>query len=137
MQKILFLFIIAAFLSCNDKNSSVPGIYVNTYVYLNNPSSNALSSVGGSIYADGGLKGLIVYKRGEGDFAAYERNCSYNSKDACAIVNLDTKNTTGANCNCCHSSFTLIDGTRVSGPATEPLRHYQTLLEGNVIHIFN
>lgn len=136
---IFFVFIIASLLfSCkkDTKAGQIPNVYVNFYIYLNDPSFAVLNSVGSAVLVTGGVKGIIIYRSTFDTFTALERCSSYKPSDFCA-VNIDS---TGVNAidPCSLSKFSLIDGSVVKGPANLPLKTYQTFFDGdNTIHIFN
>ena len=129
-----FLSICLVFIySCaKDQNPSAVGTYVDTYVYLSNPSNVNLAAVGGWAYVQGGGRGIILYRLSNEDFIAYERNCTYRPTDSCATVNVSSNY---MNDNCCASQFNLYDGTVLKGPAQSPLRRYNTSFSNNVVHI--
>nr|MBA3705846.1 hypothetical protein [Bacteroidota bacterium] len=67
---------------------------------------------------------------------AYDRNCTYQSNDACATVWVEANNIMAAD-TCCHSKFSIFDGNVTQGPAGIPLKAYNTTFDGNVLHIYN
>ena len=69
---------------------------------------------------------------------AYDRNCTYHSSDPapCATVYVDSSNIIAVD-SCCHSQFSMYDGTVLQTPATLPLKSYHTTFDGNVLHIYN
>ncbi len=133
------LIIISAYGCKKDKNNntSVPLVAVDLTLYVNNPSYVNLNTVGGWVYVTGyGVRGIIVYRYSSTEFKAYERNCTYQSSNACATVFVDATNIIATD-TCCHSKFLLVDGSVSQGPATFPLKTYNTSYDGNVLHIYN
>lgn len=140
MKSFLFLliFITGIFvISCKKENDNgVPIIAVDIYLYTNNPSFIDLYVIGGWAYIDGGVRGILVYRKSQTEFMAYDRNCTYQSSDPCATVFVDATNILATD-TCCHSKFSMYDGSVTQAPAGLPLKAYQTTYDGNVLHIFN
>ena len=131
--KILVLFFFLS--SCKD-NNTVPGTYVDTYIYLSEPSAVQLNAVGGWIYSTGGSKGLIIYRRGTNEFAAYDRQCTYDPNASCALLQVLASGLTVVD-SCCGSQFNLVYGTVTKGPASQQMIQYKTYYDGNSVHIYN
>ncbi len=127
-----------SFLSCKkDNDSNVPDVNVDVYLYLSQPSNVPLNAVGGWIYHDGGNRGLLIYRRGLDDFAAYDRNCPYDPAQACATVFVQSDNFTVRD-SCCNSNYSIFDGSVLSGPSSQGLRAYNTYFDGgNVLRVYN
>ncbi|MFL5766053.1 MAG: hypothetical protein ACJ77K_19060 [Bacteroidia bacterium] len=143
-MKKTFLFITAAVLlagllisGCKKENENgVPMMSVDTYLYTTSPSFVNLNAVGGWVYIAGGVRGILVYRKSISDFIAYDRNCTYHSSDVCATVYVDASNIIAVD-TCCHSQFSIVDGTVLNGPAGLPLKQYNTTFDGSVLHIYN
>ncbi len=141
-MKILFYsFISISFLilieSCKKNNDNgVPIAAVDIYIYANNPSFINLNAIGGWVYITGGVRGILVYRKSTSEFMAYDRNCTYQSSDACATVIVDATNIIATD-TCCHSKFSMYDGSVLQAPAGLPLKAYSTTFDGNVLHIYN
>lgn len=128
---------ISTIISCkkNDDNG-VPITAVDIYLYTNNPSFSNLYAVGGWTYITGGVRGILVYRKSNTEFAAYDRNCTYQSSEPCATVYVDATNILAVD-TCCNSKFSIYDGSVTQGPAGLPLKIYNTTFDGNVLHIYN
>ncbi|MCE9539584.1 MAG: hypothetical protein K8R85_10240 [Bacteroidetes bacterium] len=123
--------------SCKkDANNGVPITPVDIYLYTNNPSFINLNGVGGWVYITGGVRGILVYRKSPSEFMAYDRNCTYQSSDPCATVFVDATNILATD-TCCHSKFSMYDGSVTQAPAGLPLKAYNTTFDGNVLHIYN
>lgn len=137
---ILLLFtILGTSMSCRkerDNSSILPDVNVDVYIYMNNPSYINLTFVGGWAYVPGGIRGILVYRKSNTEFIAFERNCTYQPNDACATVIVDKSNIMAVD-TCCHSEFLLNDGSVLKAPASLPLKVYRNNYDGNVLHIFN
>ena len=140
-----FLFLFSALLllsSCKKENMNqqlgIPYVNVDRYVLLNDPNSLSLNAVGGFLYLDAGSRGVVIYHRSYEEFVAYDRHCTYNTSDACGKVSLDSTTNVILNCACCTSKFSLIDGSVLNGPSTNPLLQYQAQLSApGTLHIYN
>ena len=98
------------------------------------PNYPALFSDGGFILVnDGGVRGIILYRKNATTYLAFERNCSYRPNDACATVDVHSS-TLFMQDACCGSSFNF-DGKPSGGPAWRPLQQYQTFLAGSTLTI--
>jgi Rieske Fe-S protein len=123
--------------SCKKENQSgIPNTAVDIYIYTNNPSYLNLNAVGGWVYITGGVRGIIVYRKSSSEIVAYDRNCTYQSSDACATVYIDNTNIIAKD-TCCGSQFSIYDGGILQGPAGLPLKAYNTTFDGNTLHIYN
>ena len=138
MKKWLYILLIVCFaLACSkDTNSNIPLVNVDVTIYLNNPAYNMLSVPGGWTYVNGGSRGIIIYRVSNDQFNAYDRHCTYDSSNSCALVSVDVTNINGLD-DCCGSKFLLTDGSITNGPANLPLKKYQTNFDGQVLRVFN
>jgi len=135
--KILFMLILVVFIKgCDDKNQIVPNVYVNFYISVFDPEFSTLLSPGNSITVTGGVNGILIYRISSDEFAAYDRTCTYNVSDNCRIV-VDDDINFATDSMCCNSRFLLLDGSVIEGPATYPLKRYQTNFDGNYLHVYN
>ena len=121
-----------------DKQNPVP--YKNIDIYLNPNSTqySALNTVGGWVYLTDGVggKGILVYRLANEQFLAYDRTCTYDPDAAGAIIEMQASGLIAID-SLCGSKFLIIDGSVNHGPATVPLKQYQTSYDGNLLHIFN
>jgi nitrite reductase/ring-hydroxylating ferredoxin subunit len=140
-NSLCFLFlatVLAASLSCRKEasNHTIPDVSVDIYIYINNPSYIDLTVVGGWKYVPGGIRGVLVYRKSNSEFIAFERNCTYQPDEPCSTVIVD-KNNIVATDTCCRSEFLLTDGSVIKAPASLPLKVYRHTFDGNVLHIYN
>lgn len=140
MNKTPYILLIALFaiLSCNkDGNDIIPLVNVNLNLNISDPQFIDLNPVGGWIYLNAGSRGIIVYKTSNTEFKAYDRHCTYEPANTCALVSVEVNNITGLD-DCCGSRFILAsDGVVSNGPANLPLKQYRTSFDGSVLRIFN
>lgn len=111
---------------------------VDEYINITLPSNNTLAVPGGWTYVNGGLKGIIVYRRSNDDFVAYDRNCTYNEANSCGTATVKSDNVT-IECSCDGSEYNIFDGSVNNGPASLPLRAYNTSFNSgnNTLRIYN
>jgi nitrite reductase/ring-hydroxylating ferredoxin subunit len=123
--------------SCNKSEKQqglIPTVYVNFELYPNSINPIPVSTW---IYVnDQGYRGIIVYRYDQNTFLAYERTCPYDPEKECAVVEADESSITAVD-SCCMSRFLLTDGSPFAGPATLPLKQYQTVYDGMVLRVYN
>ena len=131
-----FIFLTLSFLQCKKDNSTIPNVYVDTYVYLSQPQYSNLNSVGNWTYIEGyGVKGIILYRKSSSEFVAYDRSCPYDPNAANARISVDASNIIGVDNNC-GSQFSLFDNSIVKGPANRQMRAYYADYDGSLtVHI--
>lgn len=137
LRILFFLFIPLILSSCKkDRNTPVPFVNVNITLYTNDPEFVDLNSVGGWTYITGGSRGILIYRASNNSFKAYDRHCTYDSSNSCALVSVELSNITAYD-DCCGSKFLITDGSVTQGPANLPLKEYQTSFDGSVLRITN
>ena len=134
---LLLLGIMCLGASCGkESNSVIPQVPVNIRIHTTDPLFINLAVPGGVEMVTGGSNGIIIYRRSNDEFMAFDRHCTYQVDDYCQI-NLDSTSFTSATDTCCGSRFLIIDGSVQEGPAARPLQQYQTSFDGTVLQIFN
>lgn len=103
-------------------------------INLNLPEYLRLTTDGGSMTINGGVRGIIIYRQSASNYIAYEANCSFQPNSACATVEVHVS-TLYMFCACCSSNFDLATGYPTGGPAWRPLRRYQSNLHGTTLVI--
>jgi len=111
----------------------IPFVYVEEIINLNNFEYNKLNLVGGFVYIEAGVRGIIIYRQSVDRYLAFERNCTYRPNDECALVEVD-ESTLYMIDPCCSSTFDF-DGYPTGGPAEFPLRQYTTFQDQNLLII--
>ena len=131
---ILFLF---SFFACTDEeNNNIPFAEVNFQIPLNDPALNNLQTVGGWEMIAGGSRGIILYRLSTTEIKAYDRHCTFQPWNTCALVSVDANNFTATD-PCCGSSFLLRNGDVSNPPASIPLKQYNAFVDGNQLFITN
>ena len=123
------------FLSCQKEEDYIQNVVVDINLNLTLPGFSDLGTVGNSVFINGGVKGIIVYRQGFDSYKTYDRNCSFEPSLSCARI--DSVNSSIAICKCCNSKFLLSDGTPFDGPALLPLKQYKNNLSEDFLYIYN
>ncbi len=123
---------------CNpniDQQTVIPFTPVDVMLFTSDPLFIDLNFPGGSVYLNGGSRGIIVYRLDQDNFMAFDRHCTYEVSNPCGVIDV--------NANllledyCCGSQFLITDGSVFEGPAQVPLHRYRTSFDGNTLRIFN
>jgi nitrite reductase/ring-hydroxylating ferredoxin subunit len=124
--------------SCNKtvEHESIPNVAVNMYLDISSTMYIELSTIGGYVYVTGGYKGIIIYRVSPEDFVAYDRGCPFDPTLACARIEMDPSGITLTD-SCCGSNFSVLDGSIIKGPATQPLKRYHTQFDGQMLRVWN
>jgi hypothetical protein len=117
-------------------NNPVPYTPVAISMYPNDPLNFDIQVVGGWKYIDGGLNGIIVYKKSEQEFVAIERTSSYLPDNKLAKVSVAKDNFTLRD-TVSGSEWRIFDGSVTKAPAVWPLRVYGASYDGNLLRITN
>lgn len=136
-KKLLIMFLFLSFITCNkDSNSNIPFVPVNIVMQTTDPQFIGLNAVNSWIYLIGGSRGIIVFKVSNNQFRAFDRHCTFQPQNTCALVSVETNNISGLD-DCCGSRFLITDGSVLNGPAILPLKEYSTSFDGATLRIFN
>ena len=134
MKKIILL-IVLLHLGCENEVYDFPQVDVNLNLYINNPEFFNVEAPGGWIYLNGGVAGILLYRKNLDEFIAYDRASTYNPVADCGItVDLDNIILKDP---CSDSQFLITDGSVIQGPASQALKRYNTNLYGNNLSIYN
>jgi len=139
-QMTVILFIILAIPSCSDnnENNNIPLVPVDFVVQLNDPDFIKLKTIGEWVYVTGGSRGIILYRLDATTIKAYDRHCTFQPSNSCALVAVDLTGNSATDA-CCGSTFLLLNGSVSRPPASIPLKQYNTNLNANqsTLRIFN
>jgi nitrite reductase/ring-hydroxylating ferredoxin subunit len=131
------LFLVLFLASCKESEYPIPNVPVNQNINLDLPSYAPLNSPGGYVYVEGGSRGIIVYRNFD-QFVALDRHSTYESYKECAIVEVNPDNTFELIDTCSGSTFSIISGVVLSGPAQFGLKRYNTYWDGAyTVNIYN
>ncbi len=129
------LFIVCMLIACDNESYDFPLADVNLFLYINNPEFFNVEMPGGWMYLNGGVGGILLYRKNLEEFIAYDRASTFNPTSKCQ-VSVENDNIT-INDPCSDSQFLITDGSVMQGPANQPLKRYNTLYNGSNLSIFN
>lgn len=134
---IIQLFLVLLLSSCKESEYPIPNVPVNQNINLDLPSYAPLNSPGGYAYVEGGSRGIVVYRNFD-EFIALDRHSTYESYKECAIVEVNPDNSFELIDTCSGSTFSIISGVVISGPAQYGLKRYNTYWDGAyTVNIYN
>lgn len=135
--KIWLLVLPLVFLStkCETGGYQIPYVRVDLHLNivgeLGNPANGSWKLV------DGGVHGLIVYREDFDLFHVYDRICTEYPEHIDTVAP-DPEFTGVFTCPECESRYMLLNGAEpFSGPATFGLHEYYSVVEGDLLHIYN
>lgn len=134
-RAFFIVVVLTVLYGCRKDKDDVPDVYVDIYLYTTDPAFTPLNAIGGWTYLTGGSKGIIVYRKSQTEFMTYDRHCTYKVPDGNS-VSVENSGLIASDA-ACNSKFLMTDGSPNSGPATVPLKRYQSSFDGTVLHIFN
>ena len=140
MKRIIILLLSIGSLSLSNCQRTpsehlVPNVRVDIELSTNLPQYNNLNFINGWVYLDGGYNGIVAYRVDNERVVAYDRQAPYNVSEKCR-VQVDTGSTYCTD-TCSGSQWLLLDGQVLKGPASQPLRNYQTSFDGSNLIITN
>ena len=137
--KLSFFFGIIIWLlsasSCGDKQESLPYVYVNVTLSFTDLATIGVAQY--KIFPDAGVNGIILYRKSDVEFQAFDLTCMYRPRSEGCKTAVDS---TGflVQCPCCKSVFNLFnDGLPQGGPARQPLHQYSVYYTGSFLQISN
>jgi nitrite reductase/ring-hydroxylating ferredoxin subunit len=133
-----FLLIFFWFAACesDDQNNLLPYVMVNETINLSNPEFINLQVPGGWAYANGGIKGIILYNINGNSFKAYERSCPHLAPSACTRMTVEQS--FKMKCPCDQSEFNILNGAPLTTNINYVTREYKaTLINTNTLKITN
>lgn len=132
---IYYFTIMILISNCSDKDNFIPEVYVDFSI-----SASEIGGVGQGIYTldNYGVSGIIIYHFGINEYLAYDRTCSFRPSNSCEVIEFDNdESPTYLVDQCCSTKFLIEDGTPFDGPASLPLKRYNTSFDGTYIRVFN
>lgn len=135
--RILIMLISLTLLSCTKESlDRIPEAYVNyriTIQEFNIKNKNGLLLV--NKMDNTGVAGLIIYRRADNAYVAFDRCSSVNPQSRCAVVP-DDPNLTATD-PCSGAKFSLFDGSPAKAPAKRPLKEYKVIISNFEISVLN
>lgn len=137
MKRLIgILFVVLLATSCAKENNFIPDYPVNFSAPLTDPRLSRLSSPGGAVTLNGyGVAGIVIYRRPDNAYVAYDRCSTVNPEKKNAVVLDDpvitvTDPVSGA-------KYSLYDGSPVKAPAKTSLKRYNVAIAGNNLQVTN
>ncbi|MDP2089097.1 MAG: Rieske 2Fe-2S domain-containing protein [Flavobacteriaceae bacterium] len=120
----------------DDQNNLLPYVLVNETINLSNPEFINIQVSGGWAYANGGIKGIVIYNVNGNSFKAYERSCPHLLPSACSRMTVEQS--FKLKCPCDQSEFNILNGTPLTPNINYVAREYKvTIINANTLKITN
>jgi tRNA threonylcarbamoyladenosine biosynthesis protein TsaB len=129
-----FLFLQA---DCNNNTQFIPYVPVNFDINLNLPAYNSLNFPGEHLLLEGGSRGIIIYRYTLDQFVVLDRHATYDVELGCTVSVEDDGVTISDHNECSQSSWLILDGSVLEGPATMPLHRYRTTYNHPILSVYN
>jgi hypothetical protein len=132
----LLLTLLLLTTQCDTGGYQIPyvrvDLHLNIISELGNPALNSITLV------DGGANGLIVYREDFGLFRVYDRTCTQDPEHNEAVIEDEDFEDVLFTCPECKSKYLLLTGADpIEGPATFPLHEYYSVVDGDLLHVYN
>lgn len=139
MKQLISVFLILSLLiNCesDDQNNLLPYVLVNETINLSNPEFINLQVPGGWAYANGGIKGIIIYNLNGSTYKAFERSCPQLLPSPCTQMTVEQS--FKMKCPCDQSEFNILNGTPLTPNINYVVREYKvTIINTNILKITN
>lgn len=137
MNRVIgFLIVFGLFSSCGKEQNFVPDYPVNFSAPLTDPRLLNLNSPNGAVSFNGyGVAGIIIYRRIDNSYAAYDRCSTVNPEQKNAVV-IDDPSLTATD-PASGAKYLLNDGSPVKAPAKTSLKRYAVTIAGNTLYVRN
>ena len=128
--------LVGCLLACGKEENYIPDYPVNFSKPLSDPSLSRLGSPNGAVSFDNYVvAGIIIYRRADNSYIAYDRCSTVNPEQANAVV-IDDPSITATDPKS-GAKFFLNDGTPAKAPATKALKRYAVTIAGNTLYVKN
>lgn len=136
-HQLVLLAVFFFLISCSkDNGDRIPNAFVNYNITLQEfdiRSKNGLLVV--NKMDNTGVAGLIIYRKSDNSYVAFDRCSSVNPSQMCAVVP-DEPNLTATD-PCSGAKFSMFDGAPVKAPAKRSLRQYQVIITNFTLAVRN
>ena len=135
---LLFTLLLPVGSSCKKEHEQpqIPYVYVNFSINPNSTEHQGLNVVNGWETVTGGYRGIVLFRKSQDEFMAYERTCPNDPGEDGARISVEASGIT-AQCPVCGSKYILLDGSTYEGPSHYPLKQYQTNYDGSLLYVYN
>ena len=121
--------------SCAKEENYVPDVPVNFSAPITDPRLNRLSAAGGAVTLSGGVAGIVVYRRADNAYVAFDRCSTVNPEQKNAIV-LDDPTLTATDL-VSGAKYLLHDGSPAKAPAKTALKRYTVTITSSTLQVTN
>ncbi len=122
--------------SCAKEENYLPNVPVNFSAPITDPRLNRLSSAGGAVSITGhGVAGIVIYRRADNAYVAYDR-CSTVNPEQKNPVNIDDPSLTATDL-VSGAKYSLYDGSPVKAPAKTSLKQYSVTVTSSTLQVTN
>ncbi len=140
-QIIIHTLLLISISSCTkegqENNLAIPDVPINVRININDPIYNNLNNITGWAYLNEGSRGIILYRESLDIVRAYDRHCTFDPQEVCSTIDMNGAILQANDNDCCGSVFNITNNTILQGPATRPLKEYETTFDGTFIVIIN
>lgn len=141
LRKVMPMLIVCFFLfiqaDCNTNTQFIPYVPVNFDINLNLPAYNSLNFPSEHLLLEGGSRGIIVYRYTMDQFVVLDRHATFDVDLGCTVTVEEDGVTISDNSSCSESSWLILDGSVLEGPATMPLHRYRTSYNHPILSVYN
>lgn len=131
--RIFLLLVLLIAVSCKkNRNHPVPSIPFDIAINISLPSYTELQSVGGWTTVNGGSKGIIIYRKSYDEFVSFDLHSPANEGQCEKPLITDPNNFLQLNDECSGATFSLFDGSPMTGSELG-LRQYQATWDGSYV----
>lgn len=139
MKNIFPFLIIILFLACESDggNNQYCDIVKTEIINLSNPQFINIQVPGGWAYANGSVKGLVIYNFGN-SFKAFSRECPQDTHEASCNPLLSVVNNIKLVCPCNDAEFSILDGSPQTAGITESVCEFRVIeVSSSILNITN
>lgn len=136
IRPAIILLILTLFSCSKDNGDRIPEVYVNYQITLqefNIKNTSGLLLVNKA--NNTGIAGLIIYRKPNNEYVAFDRCSSVNPQQQCAVVP-DDPNLTATD-PCSGAKFSMYDGSPVKAPAKRGLKEYHVIITNFTLAVTN
>ncbi|MCF6351156.1 MAG: Rieske 2Fe-2S domain-containing protein [Flavobacteriaceae bacterium] len=139
MKYLFYTILFLSLISCGDttdNNQTLPYKLVDFTVNLNLSEGINLNTNGGQDqFLNQGLKGVLIIRRSDTNFIAFEMACPHLDLQDCSRMTVGSLFMT---CPCDEERFQLLDdGVAENGNISQNLRNYNVIRSGDILRITN
>ena len=138
MKRLMFFMVPLLFFACTKQQVIIPYAPVNIYININEPLYNNLQVPGAYvIIPNQGSKGVVIYRSSWDEFIAYDLHATFEPQNNCGCV-VSQDDLFILEDPCSSSTYSVISGQVITGPAVQGLQYYPTNWDGfSIVRVNN